>query len=375
MAIKIKTGVSTNPDPVLAVKDVSGQIRQEGAKLAIFFFSMIYDAGKLLQAFSRELPGVKLCGCSTAGEITPKGFLTKSLTAMSIASGQFDAGVGIAAGLSADPQKAAGEAFRQALQDLGAGQESLDPKTHLVMVLPDGMSGKEETFVAGLNEIAPDLSVVGGSAGDDLQFKQTLVCGQNQTLSDAAAVVLIRTTHPWTLLKTSSYKPAGRNFIITRADPDRRIINTLDGKPAVEAYAEAIRVPREKVADHFMDHPLAVDLPDGYYNRSPQQAVGDAIKFYCNIAEGVSVSLMEPGDVKANLADAMGKVKTALNGKVAGFLAFNCILRYLEAENKKISPELFRVLNIAPVIGFETYGEQFNTLHINQTLTLLAFGG
>ena len=116
-------------------------------------------------------------------------------------------------------------------------------------------------------------------------------------------------------------------------------------------------------------------LPDGFYNRSPSQVVEkQGIKFFCNIAEGSTVKVMQPGDVNSNLAGLMADLKNKLNGQVAGFIAFNCILRFLEAQKKKINEQLFKTLNIAPVIGFDTYGEQFNTLHINQTLTILGFG-
>jgi len=33
------------------------------------------------------------------------------------------------------------------------------------------------------------------------------------------------------------------------------------------------------------------------------------------------------------------------------------------------------VLKDYPVVGFSTYGEQFNSIHVNQTLTAIALGG
>jgi hypothetical protein len=375
MGLKIKSGVSTQVNTASAVKEVVDQIKQDGIKLVVFFSTTGHDGQQLTQALASALPGVKLAGCSTSGEITPKGFITKSLTAMSFSSPDFAAGIGLAAGLATQPQKVASEALTQAFKDLGSDVNSFDPAKHVLMVLPDGMSGKEEMFLLGLNDVAPQLSVVGGSAGDDLQFKQTYVSNGKQALSNAAVVVLIKTSHPWTMVKTSSYLPTGKTLTITKADPENRVVNEFDHKPAMAAYADAVNLSVDKAAEAFMDHPIAVELPDGFYNRSPQQVMpNQGMKFYCNIAEGVKVAVMQPGDVNANLSKLMDEMKKKLNGKVAGFLAFNCILRFLEAQNKKLNEDLFKTLNIAPVIGFATYGEQFNTLHINQTLTVLAFG-
>jgi hypothetical protein len=294
---------------------------------------------------------------------------------MSFASPDFSAGIGVGHALSTQPQQAATEALSQAFKDLGSDLHSFDPARHVLMILPDGLSGKEEMFLLGLNDLAPQLSVVGGSAGDDLNFKQTFVSNGKEALTNAAVVVLIKTSHPWTMVKTSSYLPTGKTLTITKADTDTRVVFEFDHQPAVEAYAHATGLPRETVQNAFMDHPLAVELPDGFYNRSPQQALGNqGIKFYCNIAEGSTVKVMQPGDVNSNLAGLMVDLKNKLNGQVAGFVAFNCILRFLEAKDKKINEQLFKTLNIAPVIGFNTYGEQFNALHINQTLTILGFG-
>jgi hypothetical protein len=375
MSLNLKTGVSTQKDTSQAAKEVASQIKQAGTKLVIFFASSAYDGQVLTKTLAAELPGIKVAGCSTSGEITPQGFISNSLTAMSFASPNFAAGIGVGHGLGAQPQQAAAEALTQAFKDVGSDLRSFDPARHVLMILPDGLSGKEEMFLMGLNDLAPQLSVVGGSSGDDLKFKQTFVSDGKQALSNAAVVVLIKTSHPWTMVKTSSYLPTGRTLTITKADTEQRVVYEFNHQPAMEAYAQATGLARDKASDAFLDHPLAVELPDGFYNRSPFKVVDQqGMKFFCNIAEGSTVKVMQPGDVNSNLAGLMADLKNKLNGQVAGFIAFNCILRFLEAQNKKINEQLFKTLNIAPVIGFDTYGEQFNTLHINQTLTILGFG-
>ena len=114
MSLDIKTGVSIQKNASQAVKEVVAQIKQAGTKLVVFFASSSYDGQTLAREWAAALPGVKLAGCSTAGEITPKGFLSQSLTAMSFASPNFAAGIGVGHGLNTQPQQAATEALTQA---------------------------------------------------------------------------------------------------------------------------------------------------------------------------------------------------------------------------------------------------------------------
>ncbi len=52
--------------------------------------------------------------------------------------------------------------------------------------------------------------------------------------------------------------------------------------------------------------------------------------------------------------------------------ACDCILRRLEAEQKQEVTNMSAELRKHRVVGFSTYGEQHNMLHVNQTLTGIA---
>jgi hypothetical protein len=47
----------------------------------------------------------------------------------------------------------------------------------------------------------------------------------------------------------------------------------------------------------------------------------------------------------------------------------DCILRKLEVTDRSLREEFGRIFSGLTVVGFSTYGEQFNSIHINQTLT------
>jgi hypothetical protein len=55
-------------------------------------------------------------------------------------------------------------------------------------------------------------------------------------------------------------------------------------------------------------------------------------------------------------------------------LGFDCVLRRLDAENRQIRRQMEDLYRSYGVVGFHTYGEQLNAMHLNQTLTGVAFG-
>jgi hypothetical protein len=50
-------------------------------------------------------------------------------------------------------------------------------------------------------------------------------------------------------------------------------------------------------------------------------------------------------------------------------IAFDCVLRSLEAESRQIRNLASKILAENNVIGFSTYGEQLAAMHVNHTFT------
>ncbi|MCC6877666.1 MAG: hypothetical protein IT378_25380 [Sandaracinaceae bacterium] len=61
-------------------------------------------------------------------------------------------------------------------------------------------------------------------------------------------------------------------------------------------------------------------------------------------------------------------------GAVEAVLGCDCILRRLELERTGLDGEVGRFLAEQRVVGFSTYGEQFNAVHVNQTFAGIAIG-
>ena len=64
----------------------------------------------------------------------------------------------------------------------------------------------------------------------------------------------------------------------------------------------------------------------------------------------------------------------AVLGGVDLIIGFECVLRRLDAESRQVRhgiADLYRRYN---VVGFETFGEQYRAMHLNQTFTGIAIG-
>jgi hypothetical protein len=75
----------------------------------------------------------------------------------------------------------------------------------------------------------------------------------------------------------------------------------------------------------------------------------------------------------AKLAERFTALSGDLGG-ISGVLTFDCVLRRLEFEAHGVSAEVGEMLARNHAYGFSTYGEQFNGMHMNQTLVAVAFG-
>lgn len=97
--------------------------------------------------------------------------------------------------------------------------------------------------------------------------------------------------------------------------------------------------------------------------------------FFCAIDNGLVLTLAECGDIYDSNLRMFDSIEENL-GEIEGCLLFECALRkleILELPDKDILriEELYKKYKTS---GLYTYGEQSGGLHINQTLTGVAFG-
>jgi hypothetical protein len=159
--------------------------------------------------------------------------------------------------------------------------------------------------------------------------------------------------------------------VVTKANEAKREVVEFDHKPAAQAYADALGISIEESAGRFLQSPVGEIIDGEPFVRSQQQIKDGSMFFYCGVAEGMVLSILESTDMVEDTRKALEKAKADLGG-ISGIIKFNCILRTLELEEKQATQRYGALFAGYPTAGFSTYGEQYFG-HLNRTATMLIF--
>jgi hypothetical protein len=373
----VRQGYSDEPNARDAICALREQIWQADIELLVFFASPDYNRDELEQALGVEFPNIKVIGCTTAGEITVDGYKEGTITGISFGKDHFRIDTVLVPSLKSFSMEDGERLTQKVLEGLGLNIPSAKsvPTQTFAMLLVDGMSKQEEVVVSSLNRFLDPIPLFGGSAGDGLNFGHTWIYANGQFHEDAAVLAVFHTTCPFKVFKLDHFHPTDRKMVVTEADPNARLVMEINAEAAAPAYARMVGLEAQELSPLiFAAHPVVVKIGGEYHVRSIQKVEPDgSLRFYCGIDEGLVLTVAEGGDIAANLESNLSKLHQQV-GEVDMILGFDCILRRLEAEQKQQMREVSAVLRKHKVVGFSTYGEQFRSMHVNQTFTGVAIG-
>lgn len=369
---KVKTAYSTKTDIAHIAEDLKNQIGSFDTRLLQFFASSVIDQQALSTQIKDTFSDVPaIIGCSSFSEITTGKMLTHSVVVMAFGPDIVeDCKVELLASISSDEQVVE-KAFDSFKNYYGKDMNTLDPHKYVGMILIDGLSTKEDRINERIGDLT-NITFVGGSAGDQMEFKQTFVHANGQTYSDAAVLALIKCKGKFDILKTQSFETTGKTVVATKADEAARIIHEFNGKPAAQEYADLLDIEqKDQIQPHFMIHPVGLVFGDDFFVRSPLNHLDTGIGFLCSIKEGMTMDILESRDiVEGTKKDLEAKIDTMHS--VSAIINFNCVLRALELNAKGQNEAYGNLFKDIPTVGFNTYGESYIG-HINQTAVMLLF--
>lgn len=371
----VRTASSDARDPQLAATSLASQLSHDDLVCVLFFCSAEYDLARLGIAMEHVFPQIQVTGCTSAGEITPRGYGRGCITAIGFDRRYFSVDCALIGELEQfNLQDAQGlvdnllATFRQA---------SLAPvKGHtFAITLLDGLSSREELVLATLNAALGSIPHFGGSAGDDERLANTHVYFQGQFHTNAAIVLMVNTPLDFRVFSTHHMMEGEDKLVVTRASSELRTVYELNAEPAAVAYARTAGVSvTELDREIFALRPMAVRIGDQYFVRSIQRVNADgSLTFYCAVETGIVLTSMRPGPLLADLKTQLEKAEQEV-GPPLLTIGCDCFLRRREAEFSGFVQEASDVLVDHRVIGFNTYGEQFDGMHINQTFTGVVIG-
>ncbi|WP_415639297.1 FIST N-terminal domain-containing protein, partial [Paracoccus nototheniae] len=326
------------------------------------------ELAALAQALTPGLPeGCVIAGCSSAGEIGPQGYASDSVVAIGFPARHFRAAALVLPDLSALPVSGWMASLRAMARSFGHDAD----RSLFGLLLVDGLTGQEDALVATLDAALPSVPVLGGSAGDGLDFKVTSLLGQGVVQSNVAVFLLVETDLTIREVTFAHFSPTPTRAVVTAAIPERRRILELNAEPAADEYARLTGLTRASLTPtEFARHPLLLRMGRRHHVRAISAVTDDGgLSLMSAIDTGTVLTLGRAEDMTQGFSDALD----ALPRPPLMVLAFDCILRRLALERAGLMDRMSDLYRHHRVAGFNTYGEQHSGMHVNQTFVGLAF--
>jgi hypothetical protein len=379
------SGVADGPD---AVRDAVSQALEGLTRSASFV--LVFPPATLgpeaaveqVAAAASDVPwaGVSSDGVIGSGAVVPSGCAALAF------DDDVDVGVGLEEGASHDPRGAARRATAAAFA--GVDAEAGQP---LLLLLYDAEAGIHAELVAGAYEVVgPRVRLAGGGANapvgaasdhGPVQFAGGRAC------RDSVVAVALVTRAPVAIGIGHGCELEALPAIVTRSE-GRRILG-LDGRPAEEAYLEAIGHHHAELSDSEFErlavlHPLAqLELGGRVRPRHVRgRAPGGGLLCASPIPQNAAVAFGEQSrhGVRTSARAALQHALAQLPGPARAALVFDCAARrsVLGIEPQAEVDVLTSALGLdRPLVGLYTRGEIARTRgasgDLNHAIVIIAF--
>jgi diguanylate cyclase (GGDEF)-like protein len=211
-------------------------------------------------------------------------------------------------------------------------------------------------LLQGIAEVAGELPVFGGGAGDYAASGHSLISFGTQVLHRGAAAVVL--SGPQLNIEARTYlgwQPLSRPMTVT--DVDGMVVRKIDDAPAFDIYRRYLGLTGdENFFLNALEFPFLTEREGQVLARVPVAIEqGGALRFVADIARGETVRLGY-GNPSLIVADARG-LRDVMDdfGPEAVFLYTCGCRRFLMQDDTDLETSPFQ--DVAPTSGFYTYGE------------------
>ena len=399
MSLDLKTGVgvSTNINDYNAgaesAKMALKSLGEKNPDALIVFAAPKFDHKKMLKGVASVTKKTPMVGGTTAGEISTFGLSVNSVVVMALKSNDIKFYVGIGKGIAKNEENAGKELALNVIK--GASKKSAKS----LMILPDGLAGDGLRVIQGAQKVlGEDFEIVGGSLGDESNFKNTYQYYNGNVYQDVVVGILFCSNK----IKTgtgvrSGWESVGSRFKCTKAKGN--VVYNFGKKTALQVYREYLGAERAKKLPAIgLEYPMGlvderakIEGYDYFQIRCPL-AVNEkdgSITFAAAIPEGKEVTLTYSSRTSIINGSRLSaqQAKKTLGTKPKLIMMFSCVARKMVL-GQRTNEEINAVKKIfgknVPLIGFYTYGEigpidkrissLKNTRWHNETVVIWALG-
>jgi hypothetical protein len=359
-----------------AAAEIAAQLPRSLNGFTVLFSSTHYDLGKLGKAL-HALGRSRVVAAATGRAIGRDGFLPAGITGFHLPAGRFKVADALIESTARFGLPEARELVRSLRARLQRGRNSRLPQL-FGMLLVDAEPRCEERLIATIGTELGGVPIAGGSAGD-VYFNPAgqrtgapRILHGRQALRGAAVLTLVACEEPVLALSHHNFIPGRKRFVITDADPERRLVHEINGEKALKVYADACGLKGgHYTARDFAPYPFMLRIGERHFARGMQRIYpGGTIEFACAMEPGLVVTIARPTDMVTRLREMFASMKGAI-GQPELVIGFDCAARTAYMERSGLTGPITALLVSHGVVGFATLGEQFNTIHANNSFTCL----
>ncbi len=363
---------TTATDEVEAVLQLSQQLNIGDVSGLIFFCSSNYDLNKLAINLNKKFT-FPVVGCTTAGEVS-NTMSSNSIVALAFNSNKFAFHSRLIKDLNNFTLSDAMKITNEIECELKFSDSYVINK-NFGFLLSDGLSQKEEKITSLIYQALGGVNILGGSAADDFNMVKTHTFHLGQFHTNATILTLIEVRDSFGIFKLQHFIPTDKELITTEVNFNKRIVNEMDGIPAALAYAKANDLDAHNLTKlDFATHPLMINIANQWYIRSISSVSNDlSFQFHCAIDYGLPLSIGRAVDLVKVLENEVAQILSAFE-EIYFTLGCDCIFRKLEIIDKNLQKSIEALLKKIKFVGFNSYGEQYNGIHLNQTMVGITVG-
>jgi len=358
-------------------RSIAEATQSTATELVIIWFSARrHSASDIVRELNEINDCPNYCGCSTSGEITPDGLQNEGFVAIILPSRWFSCDTLVMDSVATMGMETIALTTATLRQNfLSTRPESTTSGNLFALNLIDGLSYSEEPVTVAIDRGLEGIPLIGGSAGDDLEFCQTWQIAAGKSYNQACVLTLLHCGLPCRVFSNNNFVPTEHKLVVTDADPDRRRVREFNAEPAALAYAKAAGLQLDELgADSFASYSLIVRFGGQYYCRSIQQLNDDSsLTFFCAIDNGLVMTVARSTGSTASSRAQIEQMESDI-GPLDILLGFDCVYRKLDTRNRQTTNKVVSLYREKNFIGLNTYGEQYGSMHINHTLTGVAIG-
>ncbi len=320
----------------------------------------------IVENIKSKLPNCDIVGASTDGEIT-NGKVTTNETTISITyfdKVEFQVGF-----VEYNDKECVSTSANKLASDIS------NENTKVIIAFADGLNTNGEEFLNGLSKYNKNITISGGLAGDNAQFKDTFVFTNDNIISKGAVAVSLSGELNVSTKYSFNWEPIGKKLVITKSIDN--VVYTIDNKTAYETYKYYLG---EEIANMLpaigIEFPLIIKRNGINVARAAVGLNDDgSLVFAGNLHDGDIVQFGS-GNSEQILNNSTKKAMALNDTPIESIFIYSCMAR------RRFMPDLIEreiepLGHFANTSGFFTYGEFFTTNCsqnkelLNQTMTIL----